>query len=60
VYRLIQIAITITLINVIGRLKWSPILKLSMGKHLSDVFRIKNRLRQGDALSPLLFNSALE
>jgi hypothetical protein len=30
------------------------------GKHLSDMFSNKNGLKQGDALSPLLFNSALE
>jgi hypothetical protein len=31
-----------------------------VGKNLSDVFPIRNGLRQGDALSPLLFNFALE
>jgi hypothetical protein len=30
------------------------------GKHLSDSFPIQNGLEQGDALSPLLFNIALE
>jgi hypothetical protein len=30
------------------------------GKHLSDRFSIKNGLKEGDALSPLLFNFALE
>ena len=30
-----------------------------VGKHLSDIFPIKNGLKQGDALPPLLFNSAL-
>jgi hypothetical protein len=29
-------------------------------KHLSDNFPIQNGLKQGDALSPLLFNFALE
>jgi hypothetical protein len=33
---------------------------IDIGKHLSDRFPIKNGLKQGDALSPLLFNFALE
>jgi hypothetical protein len=31
-----------------------------IGKHLSDSFPIQNGLKQGDALSPQLFNFALE
>jgi hypothetical protein len=31
-----------------------------IGKHLSDSFPIQNALKQGDALSPLHFNFALE
>jgi hypothetical protein len=31
-----------------------------MGKNLSDAFPIQNGLKQGDALSSLLFNFALE
>jgi hypothetical protein len=31
-----------------------------MGKHLSGAFPIKNSLKQGDAVSPVLFNFALE
>ena len=31
-----------------------------VGKYLSDMFPITNDLKQGDALSPLLFNFALE
>jgi hypothetical protein len=34
--------------------------KVPRGKHLSDSFPIQNGLKQGDALSPLLFNFALE
>ena len=31
-----------------------------MGKNLSEIFPIRNGLKQGDALSPLLSNFALE
>ena len=31
-----------------------------LGKNLSDMFPIRNGLKQGDALSSLLFNFALE
>jgi len=31
-----------------------------MGKHLSDMFTVKNGLKQGDALLPLIFNFAVE
>jgi hypothetical protein len=34
--------------------------KVCKGKYLSDSFPIQNGLKQGDALSPLLFNFALE
>ena len=30
-----------------------------MGKHFSDMFRIRKDLKQGDTLSPLFFNFAL-
>jgi len=36
-----------------------PIL-VQVGKHLSDMFPIRNDLKQGDSLSPLLFNFALQ
>ena len=31
-----------------------------VGKHLYDMFPVRNGLKQGDALSPLLFSFALE
>jgi hypothetical protein len=34
--------------------------KVHIGKHVSDSFPIESGLKQGDALSPLLFNFALE
>jgi hypothetical protein len=35
-------------------------IKVRVGKLLSDKFPIQNGLKQGDAVSPLLFNFALE
>jgi hypothetical protein len=34
--------------------------KIRIDKHVAGAFPIKNSLKQGDALSPLLFNFALE
>jgi hypothetical protein len=34
--------------------------KLRIGKYLSDAFPVQNGLKDGNALSPLLFNFALE
>jgi hypothetical protein len=34
--------------------------KVRIGKHLSESFPLQNSLKQWDALSPLLFNSALD
>jgi hypothetical protein len=34
--------------------------KVCIGKHFSDSYPIQNGMKQGDALSPLLFNFALE
>ena len=34
--------------------------RVRVGKNMSDMFPIRNGLKQGDALSPLLFNFALE
>ena len=34
--------------------------RVRVGKHLSDMFPMRNGLKQGDALSPLLFHFVLE
>jgi hypothetical protein len=34
--------------------------KIRIGKYLSDAFLIQCHIKQGDALSPLLFNFTLE
>jgi len=34
--------------------------RVQVGKNLSDMFPIRNGLKQGDALSPLLFNFTSE
>jgi hypothetical protein len=34
--------------------------KVSISKYLTDNFPVQNDLKQGDALSPLIFNVALE
>jgi retron-type reverse transcriptase len=34
--------------------------KVHIGKHLSDTFPMQNGIKQGDVLSPLLFNFALD
>jgi hypothetical protein len=34
--------------------------KVHVSKHLSNIFLIQNSLKQGDAISPLLFNFTLE
>jgi hypothetical protein len=34
--------------------------RVRVGKKLSEMFPVRNGLKQGDALSPMLFNFALE
>jgi hypothetical protein len=49
--------------KLVGLIKMSLVETYStvrMGKHLSGKFHIQNGLKQGDALSPLLLNSASE
>jgi hypothetical protein len=35
-------------------------MKPTVGKNISDKFTVQNGLKQGDALSPLLFNFGLD
>jgi hypothetical protein len=57
---LIEFGIHMKLVRLIKMCLSENYSKVRVGKHLSDTFPIKNGLKQGDALSPLLFNFALE
>jgi hypothetical protein len=57
---LIEFGIPMTLIRLIKMCLSEIYSKVRIGKHLSDSFPIQNGLKQGDALSPLLFYFALE
>ena len=57
---LMEFGVTKKLVRLIKMCLTETYSKVRVGKNLSDVFPIRNGLRQGDALSPLLFNFALE
>jgi hypothetical protein len=57
---LIEFGIPMILVRLIKMCLNETYSKVRIGKHLSDNFPIHNGLKQGDALSPLLFNTALE
>jgi hypothetical protein len=57
---LIEFGIPMKLVRLIKMCLNETYSKVRIGKHLSDSFPIQNGLEQGDALSPLLFNFALE
>jgi hypothetical protein len=57
---LIQFGVPIKLVRLIKKRLNETHSTVHIGKHLSDSFPIQNGLKQGDALSPLLFNFALE
>jgi hypothetical protein len=57
---LIEFGIPLKLVRLIKMCLNESYSRVRVGKHLSDRFPIKNGLKQGDALSPLLFNFALE
>jgi hypothetical protein len=57
---LIEFEIPMKLVRLIKMCLNETYSKVRIGKHLSDGFPVQNGLKQGDALSPLLFNFALE
>jgi sorting nexin-29 len=57
---LIEFGIAMKLVRLIKMCLSETYSRVQAGKHLSDMFAIKNGLKQGDALSPSLFNFALE
>jgi hypothetical protein len=57
---LIEFGIPLKLVRLIKMCLNETYSRVRVGKHLSDRFPIKNGLKEGDALSPLLSNFALE
>ena len=57
---LIEFCIPRKLVRLIKMCLTETYSRVRVGKNLSDRFPIRNGLKQGDALSPLLFNFALE
>jgi hypothetical protein len=56
---LIEFYILMTLVRLIKMCLNETYRRVRVGKHLSDMLPVKNDLKQGVALSPLLFNCAL-
>jgi hypothetical protein len=57
---LIEFEVPMKLVRVIKMCLNETYSKVRTGKHLSDSFPIQNGIKQGHALSPLLFNFALQ
>jgi len=57
---LIEFGIHMKLIMLIQMCLTETYGKVRVGKNLSDMFPIRNGLKQGDAVSPFLFNFAVE
>ena len=59
-YNLIEFDIPLRLVRLIKVCQTETYSRVQVGKNLSGTFPIRNGLKQGDALSPLLFTFALE
>ena len=59
-YNIIEFGIPMKLVKLIKMCLTETYSRVWVGKNLSDMFLIRNGLKQGDALSPLLFNVASE
>ena len=57
---LIEFGIPKKLVRLVKMCSTETYSRVRVGKNLSDRFPIRNVLKQGDALSPLLFNFSLE
>jgi hypothetical protein len=57
---LIEFGVPLKLVRLIKMCLKDTYSKVRIGKHLSDNYPIQNGLKQGDALSSLLFKVALE
>jgi len=59
-YNIIGLHIPMKLLRLIKMLLHKTYSRIWVGKHLSDVFPMRNGLKQGDSLLSLLFNFAFE
>ena len=57
---LIEFGIPMKLVRLIKMCPTETYSRVRVGKHLSDLSPVRNVLKQGDVLSPLLFNFVLE
>jgi len=57
---LTEFGITMKLVRLIKMCLTEMFSRVQVGKNLCDMFPIRNVLKQGDLLSPLLFNCAVE
>ena len=57
---LIESGIPMKFVRLIKMCLTEPYSRVQIGKNLSDMFLIRNGLKQGNGLSPLLFNFSLE